>query len=105
MKPTDHKEVQQMRKYEGMFIVRPDLDEDGYKALIEEIEKIFTDHGSKLTAVDVWGMKDLAYEIQDLRKGYYVVFKAEATPEAVTEYDRICKIREDVLRHIIVKEQ
>ena len=54
MKPTDHKEVQQMRKYEGMFIVRPDLDEDGYKSLIEEIEKIFTDHGSKLTAVDVW---------------------------------------------------
>ncbi|HHZ18669.1 MAG TPA: 30S ribosomal protein S6 [Acholeplasmataceae bacterium] len=94
-----------MRKYEGMFIVRPDLDEESYKALIADIEKLFADFGSKVTSVDVWGMKEMVYEIQDFKKGYYVVFKAEATPEAVSEYDRICKIREDIIRHIIVKEQ
>ena len=53
-----------MRKYEGMFIVRPDLDEESYKALIADIEKLFADFGSKVTSVDVWGMKEMAYEIR-----------------------------------------
>ncbi|MCK9536133.1 MAG: 30S ribosomal protein S6 [Bacilli bacterium] len=94
-----------MRKYEGMFIVRPTLDEDGYKALIADIEKIFSEHNSKVTEINIWGMRDMAYEIDDLKKGYYVAFKVEATSEAVLEYDRICNIREEILRHILVKEQ
>lgn len=49
-------------------------------------------------------MRELAYEIDNETKGYYVVFNVEATPEAVAEYNRICNIREDILRHIIIKE-
>ncbi|MGI6210402.1 MAG: 30S ribosomal protein S6, partial [Bacilli bacterium] len=47
---------------------------------------------------------DLAYEINDLKKGYYVKFRVEATPEAVSEYNRICNIREDIIRHILVRD-
>jgi len=93
-----------MKKYEGMFIVRPNLEEESYLALISEMEKVFTDHESKITELKVWGMRDLAYEIDYIKKGYYVYFKAEATLEAVDEYNRICNIREDILRHILVKE-
>ena len=46
----------------------------------------------------------MAYEINDFRKGYYVKFVVNATKEAVAEYDRICNIKEDIIRHILVKE-
>lgn len=93
-----------MRKYEGMYIIRPTLSEEEIKALIEEINNIFTTRGSENIEVNEWGMRDLTYEIDDLRKGYYVVFNVEANSEAVAEYNRICNIREDILRHIIVRD-
>lgn len=93
-----------MTQYKGMYIIRPDLTEDQYKVVIEEITKIFTDNQSTITKLDVWGMRELAYEIKDFRKGYYVVFLTNATPEAIAEYTRLANIREDIIRHIIVKE-
>lgn len=93
-----------MRKYEGMYIIRPSLSEEQIKAIIEEINAIFTTRGSEKVDDNEWGMRELAYEIDNETKGYYVVFNVEATPEAVAEYNRICNIREDILRHIIIKE-
>lgn len=93
-----------MRKYEGMYIIRPSLSEEQIKAIIEEINAIFTTRGSEKVDVNEWGMRELAYEIDNETKGFYVVFNVEATPEAVAEYNRICNIREDILRHIIIKE-
>ena len=93
-----------MRKYEGMYIIRPSLSEEQIKAIIEEINAIFTTRGSEKVDVNEWGMRELAYVIDNETKGYYVVFNVEATPEAVAEYNRICNIREDILRHIIIKE-
>ena len=93
-----------MRNYKGMYIIKPDLTEDKIKVVVEEINKIFTDNGSEILSVNEWGLKDMAYEIQDYRKGYYVVFTASATPVAVEEYNRIANIREDIIRHIIVVE-
>lgn len=96
--------MQEMRKYEGMYIIRPSLSEEQIKAIIEEINAIFTTRGSEKVDVNEWGMRELAYEIDNETKGFYVVFNVEATPEAVAEYNRICNIREDILRHIIIKE-
>ena len=93
-----------MKLYTGMFIIRPTLTEEGYKAVVAEIMKIFTDNSSQVKEVKEWGMRDMAYEIEDFRKGYYVLFTVEATPEAVAEYNRVANIREDIIRHIIVKD-
>jgi small subunit ribosomal protein S6 len=93
-----------MKQYKGMFIIRPTLAEEGYKAIIADIAKLFEDNQSRILQVNEWGMKDLAYEIEDFKKGYYVLFVVEATPQAVLEYDRVCNIREDILRHILVSE-
>jgi len=92
-----------MKEYTGMYIIRPTLTEDGYKDVISEMKKIFLDLDSQILEVKEWGMKDTAYEIEDFRKGYYVLFKVNATLEAVLEYDRVCNIREDIMRHILVK--
>lgn len=93
-----------MNKYKGMYIIRPDLTEDQFKSVIDEMNKVFTDNGGEILGVDLWGMRDMAYEINDFRKGYYVVFTTNASPVAVAEYDRIANIREDIIRHIIVKD-
>lgn len=93
-----------MKLYTGMFIIQPNLTEDAYEAVIKDYQKLFADFNSNMIEVNIWGMRDLAYEINDFRKGYYVVLKVEATPEAVKEFDRVSNIREDIIRHILVKE-
>lgn len=93
-----------MKKYLGMYIIRPDFTEEQIKATIEEINGLFTSKGGEILSVEEWGLKELAYEINDLNKGYYVKFFANAEPESVSEFDRICNIREGIIRHILVKD-
>ncbi len=93
-----------MKKYEAMYIIRPELDEEQRKALIEEVNNIFTNHDSVVTKVNEWGLRDLAYEVAKCTKGYYVVLNVEATVAAVNEFNRIANIKEAIIRHIIVAE-
>jgi small subunit ribosomal protein S6 len=94
-----------MRKYEIMYVIRPTVLEDDRKALIADMNKIFEDNGSAVMKVDEWGMRDLAYEIEDFSKGYYVVLDVNSTEEARREFERIVRIREDIIRHIVIKDE
>lgn len=94
-----------MKIYTGMYIIRPALTEEGYKNTIADINGIFEKNGGKITEVNEWGIRDLAYEIDDFRKGYYVKFVVEAGNEAIAEYNRICNIKEDIIRHILVADE
>lgn len=94
-----------MRKYEIMYIVRPSLEQEARVALISELNAILTDRGAEQLTVNEWGMRDLAYEIADFKKGYYVVIGVMANPEATAEMDRVMKIKEDILRHIIISRE
>ena len=91
-----------MRRYEIMYIIRPNLEDSVRNELIEELHKILTDNNAENLKVDEWGLRDLAYEINDFKKGYYVVLDVVAPIEAVNELSRVMKIRENVLRHIVV---
>mgnify|MGYP003295508158 CR=1 FL=1 len=93
-----------MTKYEIMYILNSTLDEETRKATVESLNKILTDNGAKVLSSKELGQKELAYEIEDFKKGYYVKFLVEASNEAVEEYDRVCNIKEDIIRHILVKE-
>ena len=93
-----------MTKYEIMYIIRPTVLEDDRKALIEELNNIFTSRNAEVTNVNEWGMKDLAYEIQKHRKGYYVVLDVVSNDEARNEFDRVVRIKEDVIRYLILKD-
>ena len=93
-----------MTKYEIMYIIRPTVLEDDRKALIEELNTIFTSRGAELTKVNEWGMKDLAYEIQKHKKGYYVILDVVTNDEARIEFDRVVRIKEDVIRYLILKD-
>ena len=93
-----------MKKYEVMYIIRPEVEEEARKALIEEINNAFVAHGATVDNVNEWGIRDLAYEIAKCRKGYYVLLNVTATVEAVNEFNRLANIKENIIRHIVVAE-
>lgn len=94
-----------MRKYEIMYIIRPTVLEDDRKVLIEELNNVFTSRGAEVLSEDEWGMKDLAYEIQKHKKGYYVVLSVKTNDDARIEFDRLVRIKEDVIRHLIIRDE
>lgn len=93
-----------MRKYEVVFILRPDLDEEKNTGVIEKIKGLFENNGGEITRLDKWGKRRLAHEIKDLKEGYYVVLQANCDASVVREVDRVMKISDEVLRHLIVRQ-
>jgi len=93
-----------MRKYEIMYIIRPNIEEEAKKALVERFNGILADNGAEVAEAKEWGKRRLAYEINDFRDGYYQLVKVNATPAAVEEFSRLAKISEDIIRHIVIKE-
>lgn len=90
-----------MKKYECIFILSPNLDEEGIKANIEKYKGVIEQDGT-VTNIDEWGKRRLAYEINDIGEGYYVLVNFEANPELPKELDRIFRISDTVLRHMII---
>ncbi|MBS4175206.1 30S ribosomal protein S6 [Bacillus sp. FJAT-49736] len=94
-----------MRKYEIMYIIRPNIEDEAKKALVERFDNVLTTQGAEIIESKDWGKRRLAYEIEDFRDGYYRLVKVSSNPEAVQEFDRLAKISGDIIRHIVVKEE
>jgi small subunit ribosomal protein S6 len=92
-----------MNKYEMMFIVRPDMEEAEIKKTAESMKKVLTDAKAKILDEKAMGQRELAYEINKFTTGYYYLFVVEATKEAEQEFNRVARINESILRHLIVK--
>ena len=92
-----------MNKYEVMFIVRPDMEEAEIKKTAESMKKVLTDGKAKVLEEKAMGQKELAYEIKKVNTGFYYLYVVEASKEAVSEFDRVARINENLLRHLIVK--
>ncbi len=92
-----------MRKYEIVFIFLPNLEEEKRVNLLDRFKAIIETDGS-ITTVDEWGIRKLAYLVDDLAEGYYVLMNVEATPDTITELERVVKISDSVMRHMIIRE-
>ena len=92
-----------MKIYEVMYILRSNLDQETIKGEIAKVNDIFTNNDSKVLEVKEWGLRELAYEINKFTTGYYFLYVVEANAETVKEFDRIVRINESLLRHLIVK--
>lgn len=91
-----------MRKYEIIFIVRS-LEEETTNGVIEKFEKLIAANGGKIDKEDRWGKKRLAYEIKKESEGFYVIFYVTCEPACVNECDRVMKITDEILKHMIVR--
>jgi len=94
-----------MRKYEVMYIIRTDIEQDAIKALVEKFQKLIIDNGGEIQKLTEMGKKRLAYEIDDHKEGYYVLVKFTSEPNVVAELDRVFRITENVLRYLILKDE
>ena len=92
-----------MNKYGIMFVVRPDMEEAEIKNTAEEMKKVLTDGKANMLEEKAMGQRELAYEINKFTTGYYFLYVVEANAETVKEFDRIVRINESLLRHLIVK--
>ncbi len=95
-----------MRNYEIMYIIRTTIAEDEVKKVAKSFEKVLTDNGAKITDVNEWGQRELAYEINDNKSGYYYVITLTANDDkAINEFDRLARNSKDVVRHLITKKE
>ncbi len=93
-----------MRRYELMLIVRPDIPDDKGQAVVDRITRQITTAGGQIVKVAPWGRRRLAYPIDRFREGSYhiVLFHAPAT--ALTELEHSLLITEEVIRHLVTRD-
>lgn len=93
-------------KYDVTYIIRPNIDEEAKTALVERFDAILKDNGAEIIESKDWEKRRLAYEINDFREGIYHVVKISAADaKGINEFDRLAKINDDILRHMIVSEE
>ena len=90
-----------MKKYEVIFIVKP-MEEDATNAVIAKFTKLIADNGGTIVKEDRWGKRKLAYEIKDCSEGFYCLLYVKCEPACVKETDRVMKITDELLKHMIV---
>ncbi len=92
-----------MRRYETIFIIRPNAGEEEITAMIDKVTDIIGNDGGTVIKVDKWGLKKLAYLIKKQSQGYYVYIDFAGPPATVTEIERILKIDDRSLKYMTVK--
>ena len=94
-----------MRKYETIFILHTSLDEEAVKANVEKFKGVIENGGGVIESVDFWGKRKLAYEIKKINEGYYYLVNFNADPELPKELDRVFRITDTIVRHIIISNE
>jgi len=93
---------QERRNYELAAIFDSEIEKAELDSHIAEVEKIVNGAGGTVSVTDNWGMRDFAYPIKKKRSGYYVFYYFDAPAETPHKIRDIIKLKEDVLRHMIV---
>lgn len=80
-----------MNKYEVLYIVTPELEDEAIKAVIEKFSGIIAANGGEVEQVDEWGRKKLAYPIDYKTEGYYVLVDLPQTPNCPGSWSGISR--------------
>jgi small subunit ribosomal protein S6 len=91
-----------MNDYEVTYILRPSLEETAVDERANQIAEIIKNQGGEVVAIEKLGKKRLAYEIDDLREGTYIVMQFKSTADASKELERQLKLQEEVLRSLVI---
>ena len=92
-----------MRSYELVFIVHPEVDGDDFTAVVERVTGLVERNSGEVTEVNIWGLRRLAYPIQDQWEGQYVLMQLELEPQGVAGLERDLMLVEQIIRHLIVR--
>jgi small subunit ribosomal protein S6 len=92
-----------MKHYETMFVLKPTLSDEEKTQNLENIKKVISENGGEIAALDVIGVRELAYPIQKFERGDYYIIYYKAPAQVVLELERQMRYNEDLLRFMTVK--
>ncbi|MGH2727425.1 MAG: 30S ribosomal protein S6 [Actinomycetota bacterium] len=91
------------RRYEVMMIVDPRLEDATIQQALDRYLGVVRDRGGEVAQVDHWGRRKLAYEMDHLHEGYYIIAQVDAEPPAMDELGRVLRLADELVRHKIVR--
>ncbi|MFZ0214367.1 MAG: 30S ribosomal protein S6 [Candidatus Dormiibacterota bacterium] len=92
------------RDYEILYIVKPDLDDEAVAEAVKSVDALIVSFGGTSQKTDVWGRRKLAYEVQHLREGHYILTDFQFDPDRVPELEGALRISDTVFRHLITRK-
>lgn len=94
-----------MKAYELLYIIRPDMDDEAVAAAVDKFSEVVNNNGGADVAVDKWGKRRLAYEIDDLREGFFILMSFNGEARTAQEVERVMKISDSVVRFLTTKKE
>lgn len=94
-----------MKAYELLYIIRPDLDDEAVATTVDKFSEVVSKNGGTDVAVDKWGKRRLAYEINDYREGFYILMNFNGEARTAQEVERVMKISDTVVRFLTTKKE
>ena len=92
-----------MENYEGLFIIKPEITEEGVKGIYKIISDSVTKNGGTIKKEDVWGKRQLAYPVKKCKEGYYYKLDFTAPTNAITKLEEAYRLNSDILRTMITR--
>ncbi len=92
-----------MRKFETLLLISPEIPVEAREATLEKIKELIERSEGQVAEVDIWGMRDLAYPVRKLQRGYYVRFEYTGPGAIVAELERNLRITEGLLKFLTVR--
>jgi small subunit ribosomal protein S6 len=92
-----------VRAYEILFAIKPDLEEEATNVSIEKFAGLIQQNQGTVEQISRWGKKRMAYEVKDFHEGYYTLILFQGENETANELNRVMRLSDEVLRHIIVR--
>lgn len=94
-----------MRRYELMLVIRPDVPDDRSQAVVDRTTRQIVAAGGQILKVAPWGRRRLAYPIDRFREGSYHIVLFTSPPDALVELEHALQISEDVIRHLVTRDE
>ena len=96
-------EEEQLRDYEMVLVISPELAEEELEATIDNVSRLITENGGAISDIERWGKRKLAYPIRHFIEGSYVLASFKSKPEFGKELETELRISEVILRHLLIK--
>ena len=91
-----------MRTYEALFIIRPEVSDENIQTMAKTVEKMITDSGGSIVRSEIWGKRRLAYEVQKLAEGIYILIRFEAPAAFIGKLENHFRLTEEIIRYLTV---